>query len=37
MVSKQQPHHSRQRDVLLDRLADVFEQHVNLEPLLQQP
>ncbi len=37
MVSKQQPHHSRQRDVLLDRLADAFEQHVNLEPLLQQP
>ena len=30
-------HHSRQREALLDRLADAFEQHVNLEPLLQQP
>lgn len=37
MLSEQQPHHSRQRDALLDRLADAFEQHVNLEPLLQQP
>ena len=33
-LSEQQPHHSRQRDALLDRLADAFEQHVNLEPLL---
>jgi adenosylcobyric acid synthase len=29
-----QPHHSRQREALLDRLADAFEQHVNLAPLL---
>ena len=34
-LSEQQPHHSRQRDALLDRLADAFEKHVNLEPLLQ--
>ena len=27
-------HHGRQRDALLDRLADAFAQHVNLEPLL---
>jgi adenosylcobyric acid synthase len=33
-LSEQQPHHSRQRDALLDRLADAFEQHINLEPLL---
>ena len=32
-----QPHHSRQRDALLDRLADAFEAHVNLEPLLEGP
>ena len=37
MLSEQQPHHSRQRDALLDRLADAFEQHVNLGPLLNQP
>ena len=30
-----QPHHAQQRDLLLDRLADAFEAHVNLEPLLQ--
>jgi adenosylcobyric acid synthase len=35
LLSEQQPHHSRQRDTLLDRLADAFEQHVNLEPLLK--
>ncbi|MEY4297545.1 MAG: hypothetical protein RLZZ423_724, partial [Cyanobacteriota bacterium] len=35
-LSEQQPHHSRQREALLDRLADAFEQHVNLEPLLTQ-
>ncbi|MEX1323997.1 MAG: cobyric acid synthase [Synechococcaceae cyanobacterium] len=29
-----EPHHSRQRDQLLERLADAFEAHVNLEPLL---
>jgi adenosylcobyric acid synthase len=28
------PHHSRQRDALLERLADAFEAHVNLTPLL---
>jgi adenosylcobyric acid synthase len=33
-LSEQQPHHSRQRDALLDRLADAFEQHINLKPLL---
>jgi adenosylcobyric acid synthase len=34
VLSEQQPHHNRQRDALLDRLADAFEAHVNLEPLL---
>jgi adenosylcobyric acid synthase len=34
-LSECQPHHSRQREALLDRLADAFEQHVNLEPLLK--
>lgn len=34
LLGEQQPHHSRQREALLDRLADAFEQHVNLEPLL---
>ena len=33
-LPEDQPHHSRQRDALLDRLADAFEAHVNLEPLL---
>ncbi|MFO0057010.1 MAG: cobyric acid synthase CobQ, partial [Cyanobacteriota bacterium] len=33
-LSEDQPHHSRQREALLDRLADAFERHVNLEPLL---
>ncbi|MFM7649052.1 MAG: cobyric acid synthase [Cyanobium sp.] len=33
-LSEAQPHHSRQREALLDRLADAFERHVNLEPLL---
>jgi adenosylcobyric acid synthase len=28
------PHHGRQREALLDRLADAFEAHVNLKPLL---
>jgi adenosylcobyric acid synthase len=32
-LSERQPHHSRQREALLDRLADAFEAHVNLEPL----
>jgi len=36
-LSERQPHHSRQREALLDRLADAFEQHVNLEPLLREP
>jgi len=35
LLSERQPHHSRQREELLDRLADSFEQHVNLEPLLK--
>jgi adenosylcobyric acid synthase len=33
-LSENQPHHARQRDLLLDRLADAFEQHVDLGPLL---
>jgi adenosylcobyric acid synthase len=33
-LSEAQPHHSRQREALLERLADAFEQHVNLDPLL---
>ena len=33
-LNEDQPHHSRQREALLDRLADAFEQHVNLDPLL---
>ena len=28
------PHHSSHREVLLDRLADAFSEHVNLQPLL---
>ena len=35
LLSEQQPHHSRQREALLDRLADAFAHHVNLEPLLK--
>jgi adenosylcobyric acid synthase len=31
-LSEQQPHHSRQREALLERLADAFERHVNLDP-----
>ena len=37
LLSERQPHHSRQRDALLDRLADAFEQHLNLEPVLREP
>ena len=37
LLSERQPHHSRQREALLDRLADAFEQHVNLKPLLREP
>ena len=33
-LSENQPHHARQREALLDRLADAFEQHVDLGPLL---
>jgi adenosylcobyric acid synthase len=33
-LSELQPHHGRQRDALLDRLADAFEDHVDLAPLL---
>ena len=29
------PHHGNHRDLLLDRLANAFEQHVNLDPLLR--
>ncbi len=34
LLSENQPHHARQRDDLLDRLADAFEEHVDLGPLL---
>jgi adenosylcobyric acid synthase len=34
-LSEHQPHHRQQRELLLDRLADAFEAHVNLEPLLK--
>jgi adenosylcobyric acid synthase len=34
LLSEQQPHHRKHRDALLDRLADAFEAHVNLDPLL---
>ena len=34
-LTEQQPHHSQQREALLDRLADAFEEHINLEPLLR--
>ena len=34
LLREDQPHHSRQREALLDRLADAFELHINLEPLL---
>ncbi|MBD2549350.1 cobyric acid synthase [Microcystis elabens FACHB-917] len=33
-LEENQPHHGRQRDALLDRLADAFEAHIDLEPLL---
>ncbi|MFM2158562.1 MAG: hypothetical protein RLZZ124_1036, partial [Cyanobacteriota bacterium] len=36
-LSERQPHHSRQREALLDRLADAFERHVQLDPLLHRP
>jgi len=34
LLSERQPHHSQHRDQLLDRLADAFEEHVDLAPLL---
>ena len=34
-LSEGQPHHGRQRELLLDRLATAFERHVNLAPLLE--
>ena len=34
-LSEAQPHHHRQRQALLDRLAEAFERHVNLAPLLE--
>jgi adenosylcobyric acid synthase len=33
-LSENQPHHLHQRDALLDRLADAFEAHIDLTPLL---
>ncbi|EDY39148.1 cobyric acid synthase CobQ [Cyanobium sp. PCC 7001] len=33
-LSEHQPSHAQQRDALLDRLADAFEAHVDLTPLL---
>ena len=34
LLSERQPHHSQHRDQLLDRLADAFEEHADLGPLL---
>jgi adenosylcobyric acid synthase len=34
LLSERQPHHSQHRDQLLGRLADAFEEHVDLGPLL---
>ncbi len=36
-LSEHQPHHASQRERLLDRLADAFEAHVDLTPLLHPP
>ncbi len=36
-LSERQPHHGRQLEALLDRLADAFEAHVDLGPLLGPP
>jgi adenosylcobyric acid synthase len=33
-LSIERPHHASHRDQLLDRLADAFEQHVDIAPLL---
>ncbi len=35
-LGEQQPHHGQQREALLDRLAEAFETHVNLAPLLER-
>ena len=35
-LSETVPHHGRQRDALLDRLADAFEAHIDLTPLLAE-
>ena len=34
-LSEHQPHQRRHREFLLDQLADSFETHVNLDPLLR--
>jgi adenosylcobyric acid synthase len=34
-LSEGQPHHHRQRHELLDRLAEAFERHIDLGPLLE--
>jgi adenosylcobyric acid synthase len=34
-LSEVQPHHRQQRQALLDRLAEAFEQHIDLAPLLE--
>ena len=34
-LPEEQPHHGRQREALLDRLAEAFEAHVDLAPLLE--
>ena len=34
-LSEAQPHHHRQRQELLDRLAEAFEHHIDLGPLLE--
>ncbi|MDM7938033.1 MAG: cobyric acid synthase [Cyanobium sp. CZS 48M] len=36
-LGEQQPQHGQQREALLDRLAEAFEAHVNLAPLLERP
>jgi adenosylcobyric acid synthase len=35
LLSEEQPHHHQQRQRLLNKLAEAFEQHVNLAPLLE--
>jgi adenosylcobyric acid synthase len=36
-LEENQPHHGRQRDAMLDRLADAFEAHIDLAPLIAGP